>query len=188
MAQPTSAGGFDDAREFWNERYQAPEYIFGTEPNRFLASQAHLFKPGQRVLDVACGEGRNSVWLAGLGCEVIGFDVSPLALDKARRLAASRGVEVEFREADIRAWEWEPERYDAAVCIFIQFAEPEQRARLFRGLRDTLKPGGMLLLQGYTPAATRIQDRRAAASRASLHRSVAAGRVCADGDCDAAAA
>ena len=90
MAQ---SDGFDDAREFWDKRYGAPEYIFGTEPNRFLASQQSLFRPGDRVLDVACGEGRNSVWLASLGCDVLGVDVSPLALEKAERLATERRVE-----------------------------------------------------------------------------------------------
>jgi 2-polyprenyl-3-methyl-5-hydroxy-6-metoxy-1,4-benzoquinol methylase len=143
--------GFDDAREFWNQRFQAPEYIFGTEPNVFLAQQASRFKPGDRVLDVACGEGRNSVWLAGLGCNVIGLDVSPLALEKARRLAYGRSVTVEYVEADVRDWLWEPMRFDAVVCIFIQFAEPDQRARLFQGLITTLKPGGAVVLQGYTP-------------------------------------
>ena len=148
MAQP---GGFDDAREFWDQRYCTAEYIFGTAPNLFLASQQAAFKPGDRVLDVACGEGRNSVWLAQQGCEVVGTDVSPLALEKARRLAAERGVTVSWVEGDIRSWEWEPDRFDAVVCVFIQFAEPEQRARLFAGFRSTLKPGGLLVLQGYTP-------------------------------------
>ena len=148
MAQ---SGGFDDAREFWDKRYRAPEYIFGVEPNRFLASRQALFKTGDRVLDVACGEGRNSVWLAGLGCIVLGMDVSPLALDKARRLAAQRGTGVTWVEADIRDWQWEPGRFDAVVCIFIQFAEPAQRARLFDGFKTTLKPGGVVVLQGYTP-------------------------------------
>jgi cyclopropane fatty-acyl-phospholipid synthase-like methyltransferase len=151
MAASGGSGGFDDAREFWDQRFRAPEYIFGTEPNVFLATQAHLFSPEHRVLDVACGEGRNSVWLAGLGCNVVGLDVSPLALDKARRLAAGHGVAVEYMEADIRDWQWEPLRFDAVVCIFIQFAEPEQRARLFEGIKTTLKAGGVLVLQGYTP-------------------------------------
>jgi 2-polyprenyl-3-methyl-5-hydroxy-6-metoxy-1,4-benzoquinol methylase len=143
--------GFDDAREFWDQRYRAPEYIFGTAPNRFLASQQSLFRPGQEVLDVACGEGRNSVWLASLGCHVLGVDVSPLALEKAARLALERKVAVTWSEADIRNWQWEPARFDAIVCIFIQFAEPGQRARVFDGLKATLKPGGMVVLQGYTP-------------------------------------
>jgi cyclopropane fatty-acyl-phospholipid synthase-like methyltransferase len=143
--------GFDDARDFWNERYSAPGYIFGTTPNLFLASQQQLFKPGDRVLDIACGEGRNSVWLATLGCNVLGMDVSPLALNKARQLATDRGATVTWQEADVRSWQWEPAGFDAVVCIFIQFAEPEQRARLFAGLQTTLKSGGKLVLQGYTP-------------------------------------
>jgi 2-polyprenyl-3-methyl-5-hydroxy-6-metoxy-1,4-benzoquinol methylase len=143
--------GFDDARQFWDQRYGAPEYIFGTAPNRFLASQQSLFRPGHQVLDVACGEGRNSVWLASLGCDVLGVDVSPLALEKAARLATERKVRVTWSEADIRNWQWEPARFDAVVCIFIQFAEPGERLRLFDGFKVTLKPGGMLVLQGYTP-------------------------------------
>ena len=146
-----TSGGFDDAREFWDQRFAAPEYIFGTEPNAFLSAQAQRFKSGDRVLDVACGEGRNSVWLAKLGCQVTGIDISPLALAKARRLADTHGVKVEYREADIRDWHWQPARFDAVVCVFIQFAEPAQRTRLFEGIETTLTPGGLLALQGYTP-------------------------------------
>jgi 2-polyprenyl-3-methyl-5-hydroxy-6-metoxy-1,4-benzoquinol methylase len=82
--------GFDDARQFWDQRYGAPEYIFGTAPNRFLASQQSLFRPGHQVLDVACGEGRNSVWLATLGCDVLEGRVAPLALE-SRTTRAERG-------------------------------------------------------------------------------------------------
>src|SRR5207344_40619 len=151
MATTAASGGYDDAREFWDQRYRAPEYIFGTEPNVFLVSQEKRFKRGDRVLDVGCGEGRNSVWLARLGCDVTGLDVSPFALDKARRLAAGQGVAVQYVQTDIRDWQWETSRFDVVVCVFIQFAEPEQRARLFDGFMTTLKAGGMLLLQGYTP-------------------------------------
>jgi len=146
-----TSGGFDDAREFWDQRFAAPEYIFGTEPNAFLSAQAERFKSGDRVLDVACGEGRNSVWLAKLGCQVTGIDISPLALAKARRLADTHGVKVDYREADIRDWQWQPARFDAVACVFIQFAEPAQRTRLFEGIETTLTPGGLLVLQGYTP-------------------------------------
>ena len=86
-----------------------------------------------------------------MGCDVIGLDVSPLALDKARRLAADQGAAVQYVQIDIRDWHWEPARFDAVVCVFIQFAEPEQRARLFDGFLTTLKAGGLLMLQGYTP-------------------------------------
>lgn len=142
---------FDDARAFWDARFAAPEYVFGKTPNRFLESQAHRILAGARVLDVACGEGRNAVWLAGLTCDVTGLDISPLALDKARRLADEQGVAVEWKAGDLREHVWTANTFDAVVCIFIQFASPTERARLFEGFRKTLKPGGLLLLQGYTP-------------------------------------
>jgi cyclopropane fatty-acyl-phospholipid synthase-like methyltransferase len=142
---------FDDAKAFWNKRFSAPEYIFGTQPNVFLASQRQLFRPGMRVLEIGCGEGRNSVWLAELGCEVTGIDISPLALAKARRLAAERSVKVQWSEADITNWAWVPKRFDAVVCVFIQFAGPEGRERIFCGMQQTLDDGGCVVMQGYTP-------------------------------------
>jgi cyclopropane fatty-acyl-phospholipid synthase-like methyltransferase len=142
---------FDDAQAFWDRRYADEGYIFGTEPNVFLASQAGLFRPGMAVLDVACGEGRNSLWLARQGCRVTGFDISPLALKKAVRLAENNAIDIRFEQADIRTWEWAPAAYDAVVCIFIQFAAPEDRTRLFRGFHATLKAGGLVVMQGYTP-------------------------------------
>jgi cyclopropane fatty-acyl-phospholipid synthase-like methyltransferase len=145
------AEGFDDARAFWDQRYAAPGYIFGTEPNRFLVSQRELFRPGMRVLDIACGEGRNAVWLAQQGCEVVAMDIAPLGLEKARRLAEARQVRVEFDLADVRRWDWQPEAFDAVVSIFIQFAAPTERARVFEGMQRTLRPDGWLVIQGYTP-------------------------------------
>jgi cyclopropane fatty-acyl-phospholipid synthase-like methyltransferase len=143
--------GFDDSREFWNKRFAADEYIFGRDANVFLQSQRALFKPGMRVLDVATGEGRNAVWLAQVGCDVLGIDISPLGLAKARRFAADSGVTVGFEEADVRAWPWPPQRFDAVVSIFIQFAGPGERAAVFAGMRETLRPGGIVVIQGYTP-------------------------------------
>lgn len=148
MAQ---SGGFDDSRAFWDQRFAADEYIFGRDANAFLQSQRDLFKSGMRVLDVATGEGRNAVWLAQLGCEVLGIDVSPLGLAKARRFAIERGVTVAFEEADVRTWPWPSQHFDAVVSIFIQFAGPDERAGVFRGMREALRPGGLVVLQGYTP-------------------------------------
>ena len=142
---------FDDAERFWDERFATPAYIFGTGPNRFLASQADRFSSGSRVLDVACGEGRNSVWLALHGCEVTGFDISGLALQKARHLAEEHAVSVALDQADIRTYDWGAGQFDAIVCIFIQFAAPSDRERLFAGFLTALRPGGIVLLQGYTP-------------------------------------
>lgn len=140
-----------DAARVWNERFSVPEFIFGTEPNAYLAGQRHLLEPGRRALAVADGEGRNSVWLAGLGLEVDAFDISPVAVDKARRLARDAGVSVDYRVSDCDAWDWIPASYDVVVAIFIQFAGPALRARLFSRMVQALKPGGLLILQGYAP-------------------------------------
>jgi cyclopropane fatty-acyl-phospholipid synthase-like methyltransferase len=141
--------GYDDARTVWDERFATDAYIFGTEPNRFLADQAHRLAPGSRVLSVADGEGRNSVWLAARGLAVEAVEISPRAVEKARRLAAGQGVAVHFEVADVRDWQWPAERFDAIVAIFIQFAAPAERARLFADFRRALVPGGLLLLEGY---------------------------------------
>ena len=137
--------------DFWNARYATDAYIFGTAPNVFLASQAGLIRPGMRALAIADGEGRNGVWLAEQGAAVHAIDVSPLALDKARKLAAARGVAVEFELADVLNWDWPEAVYDLVVAIFIQFAPPPERDRIIAGIRRSLKPGGLLILQGYTP-------------------------------------
>lgn len=134
----------------WNERYAGDEYHFGTEPNAFLASQHELLKSGMSCLAVADGEGRNGVWLAERGLEVLSVDASPVAIGKARKLAQQRGVEVQFEQADLTQWEWGEDRFDAVVAIFIQFAPPGMRERMFEGIKHCLKPGGLLLLQGYT--------------------------------------
>ena len=137
--------------DFWNARYDTDAYIFGTAPNVFLASQAGLIRPGMRALAIADGEGRNGVWLAEQGAQGHAIDVSPVALEKARRLAAERGVELAFEQADVLNWNWPEGAYDLVAAIFIQFAPPPERDRVIAGIRRALKPGGVLILQGYTP-------------------------------------
>ena len=138
-----------DQAAFWDERYAADEYLFGTAPNAFLAREVHRLTPGSKVLAVADGEGRNSVFLAQHGHRVVATDVSERALDKARALAEPRAVEVEYRQANLAEWEWPGEAFDAVVGIFIQFAGPELREDIFEGMHRSLKPGGLLLLEGY---------------------------------------
>jgi SAM-dependent methyltransferase len=135
----------------WNTRYAGDEYLFGTSPNAFLATQRHLLMPGQRALAVADGEGRNGVWLAEQGLRVTAIDFSPIALEKAHRLAKSRGVDVTFVQADLTSWEWKDSSFDVVAAIFIQFADPKLREIIFQGIRRALVPGGLLLLQGYRP-------------------------------------
>lgn len=138
-------------QERWNTRFDHEEYLFGTSPNAFLASQRHLLTPGQRALAIADGEGRNGVWLAEQGLQVTAVDFSPVALAKARRLAEGSGVEVSFVQADLARWEWAESSFDVVVAIFIQFADPKLRETIFQGIRRTLVSGGLLLLQGYRP-------------------------------------
>jgi len=135
----------------WDERYATDAYIFGTAPSQFLEKNAGLLTPGETALAVADGEGRNSVYLAEKGLAVTAMDSSAPGVEKARRLAEAKGVQVDFRLADLKTWEWTPAKYDVVAAIFIQFAPPEFRAEIFNGIERTLKPGGLLLLHGYTP-------------------------------------
>ena len=135
----------------WNERFGTEDYLFGTAPNAFLASQATLLRPGERALSIADGEGRNGVWLAEQGLNVLSIDISPVGLAKAAKLAAERGVTLETRQTDIAAWDWDAETFDVIVAIFIQFADPPIRASIFAGIQRALRPGGRLILQGYRP-------------------------------------
>jgi cyclopropane fatty-acyl-phospholipid synthase-like methyltransferase len=137
--------------DFWNARYATDDYIFGTAPNVFLASLAALIQPGMRALAIADGEGRNGVWLAEQGAAVHAIDFSAAALEKARQLASVRGVTLEIEQADVLDWTWPQAAYDLVAAIFIQFAPPPGREHLIAGIRRTLKPGGLLILQGYTP-------------------------------------
>ena len=135
----------------WDERYASEDYLFGTEPNAFLASQRHLLKPGMSCLAVADGEGRNGVWLAQQGLQVLAVEASAVAQAKARKLAAQRNVTLEFEQADLAQWDWGENRFDVVAAIFIQFAPPGLREQMFANIKRCLKPGGLLLLQGYTP-------------------------------------
>ena len=141
----------DRERAQWDERFAGADYWFGTEPNAFLAAQAHRLKPGQKALAIADGEGRNGVWLARQGLEVTSVDLSPEGVTKARRLAERSGVTLEIVCADLEQWEWGAPRFDVVVGIFFQFAAPKFRELLFHQMADVLKPGGLLLIEGYRP-------------------------------------
>ena len=143
--------GFANPRETWDARFSSDEYIFGTEPNVWLAQHADLLKPGMRVLAVADGEGRNSVWMAKQGLQVDAFDISPVGVEKAKKLAQQQGVEVNFSIHGVEDYPWTTGDYDAVVAIFIQFADPDTRSTLFKRMKSALKADGVILLQGYTP-------------------------------------
>ncbi|WP_332826354.1 SAM-dependent methyltransferase [Ramlibacter sp.] len=147
----TSPQPFDDPAGTWNRRFSESGYLFGTEPNGWLVEHADLWEAGQRVLSIADGEGRNSVWLAQRGLTVDAFDISEVGVRKARDFARITGVRVNFAIADIAQLRWPQNIYDGVAAIFFQFADPALRARIFQGIVNCLKPGGTLVLQGYTP-------------------------------------
>lgn len=134
----------------WDQRYATDEFVYGVEPNVFLRSVADRLPRG-RALCLAEGEGRNAVYLAGLGQQVLAVDASAVGLAKARRLAQSRGVRLETRVADLAHFPIEAGHWDVIVSIFCHLP-PAIRLPLHRQVVAGLRPGGMLVLEAYTPA------------------------------------
>jgi len=145
----------------WDRNYAAPDYIFGTEPNVFLASQAHFLVPSGRILVPGDGEGRNGVWLSEQGFEVISVEASAVGVEKARALALARGVQPDIQHCNLEAWMWPTGAFDGVASIFVHF-EPQSRRALHRRMLNALKPGGILVLEAFTP---KHVERRAAGSR-----------------------
>ena len=141
----------NDDHAFWNNRFDTEVHVFGKEPTAFLMRSRGLLPPSGKALAIADGEGRNGVFLAECGLEVLSLDVSPKAQEKARALAAERGVTIVTDTVDIVAWDWPEAEFDVVVGIFFQFCGPDGRAKIFEGIRRSLRPGGVLLIEGYRP-------------------------------------
>ncbi|WEK05036.1 MAG: class I SAM-dependent methyltransferase [Candidatus Devosia phytovorans] len=137
--------------DFWDEKFSTTDYVFGEGPNAFLARQADRLRGYGNALAVADGEGRNGVWLAEQGLDVLSVDASSVGLAKADDLAKRRGVTLTTRLVDIGRYDWPAASFDVVAAIFVQFAPPAMRDAMFAGMMQTLKPGGLLLLEGYTP-------------------------------------
>ncbi len=142
---------YTDAAATWNTRFDGADYLFGTDPNVYLQAQLRHLPASGPALCVADGEGRNSVWLARQGLQVDAFDISEVGVAKARKLALEAGVQVNYVVADCEIWDWPVEHYALVAAIFVQFADPAMRERLFANMVRALAPGGLLVLQGYTP-------------------------------------
>jgi cyclopropane fatty-acyl-phospholipid synthase-like methyltransferase len=138
-------------RDYWNGRFAGEAYAFGTRPAAFLVDSAQYIPARSRVLMPADGEGRNSVFLAEMGHQVVATDIAEEGIAKAQKLARARGVSVEFRHLDLQGWQWPEAEFDAVVAIFIQFAPPAFRDEIFAGVKRAVRPGGVVLLHGYTP-------------------------------------
>ncbi|MGD8782882.1 MAG: class I SAM-dependent methyltransferase [Thioalkalispiraceae bacterium] len=133
----------------WDERYSAEEYAYGTEPNDFLKQHADKI-PAGKVLCLAEGEGRNAVYLARQGYAVTAVDASSVGLQKAQRLANEMGVSIETVVSDLADYQIKPDSYAGVVSIFCHIPKPV-RAKLHQSVIAGLKPGGVLLLEAYTP-------------------------------------
>jgi len=139
----------------WDVRYSDTEFVYGTEPNAFLASVVDQIPKGQ-VLSLAEGEGRNAVYLAGLGYRVLGVDSSGVSLRKAQRLEDERGVTIETRLADLANFPIEPESWDAIISIFCHLPSGI-RSSVHRRVVAGLRPGGVLVLEAYSPAQLKLK-------------------------------
>jgi ubiquinone/menaquinone biosynthesis C-methylase UbiE len=134
-------------REQWDERYATEELIWKADPNRFLVEELDALPPG-KALDVACGEGRNAIWLASKGWRVTGVDFSHAGLAEAHRLAADQKVKVTWVEADVVEWQAAEASFDAAVVMYLHLPARQRRQVLLRSAA-ALAPGGVLLVVGH---------------------------------------
>lgn len=134
-------------RHDWDRRYAERELVWSAGPNRFLVAETETLPPG-RALDLACGEGRNAIWLAERGWQVTGVDFSEVAVEKARRLAAARGVEAGFEAADLLAWEPPAHAFELVLLFYLQVEAEALRTVLGHAAR-AVAPGGTFLLVGH---------------------------------------
>jgi SAM-dependent methyltransferase len=135
-------------RDDWNRRYAAQELVWGSEPNRFVAEEFRLVPPRGRALDLACGEGRNAIWLAERGWTVTAADYSAVAIDKGRRLATGRSDSIDWRVADATADDLGPGPYDLVVFCYLQLPADEMATALARAAA-LVAPGGALFVIGH---------------------------------------
>jgi 2-polyprenyl-3-methyl-5-hydroxy-6-metoxy-1,4-benzoquinol methylase len=134
-------------REDWNRRWQERELHVRADESRVLVQEVDGLTPG-RALDLACGAGRNAIWLAERGWRVTGVDFSDVALAQARRAARERGVAVDWVDADVRTFEPEPGAFDLVLVFFLHLP-PEERSAVLARAAAALAPGGTLLVTGH---------------------------------------
>ena len=139
------ASGMDSAS--WDRRYQGSELVWTAEPNRFLVAETETLAPGHAI-DLACGEGRNAVWLAEHGWQAVGVDFSEVGLQKARELASGRGVNVEWVAADLLDYRPDPQAFDLVLVFYLQVPAADRRP-ILQAAADAVAPGGTFLLVAH---------------------------------------
>lgn len=135
---------------FWDERYASDELVYGDAPNEFLAEMAGRFPKGGAALDIGAGEGRNALFLASLGFDVLAVDQSAVGMQKAQRRAEARGLSLRARACDLAEFIAEPGSLDVISSIFVHLPAA-LRASVHQGIRSWLKPGGVYVLEAYAP-------------------------------------
>ena len=135
----------------WDERFSQDQPVYGEAPNGFLQTQAFRLKPGMKVFVPGDGYGRNGIWLARQGLQVHTLDLSTVGVERARKTAQSAGVSMTIDTGDLSTWSWPVGKFDAVVSIFLHLP-PEVRAKIHGSMLHALKPGGILILEAFTPA------------------------------------
>jgi SAM-dependent methyltransferase len=133
----------------WNERYNRPDYVYGKDPNTFLVQAAKYIKPAGSILSLGEGEGRNAVFLAGLGHNVTAVDNSIIGLQKTQKLADEKHVKIKTIEADLETYQFMPDAWDAIVSIFCHLPSII-RSQIHRNIIESLKKGGIFILESYS--------------------------------------
>ena len=134
-------------KTFWDDRYDTDEYVYGTEANEFFAGEINKLKPGY-LMEAGAGEGRNAVYAAGLGWDVVAIDQSETGMGKTIALAEKAGVKLQFHLLDVQQLDLQENAYDAIGMIFLHLP-PEERKILHENLYRFLKPGGTLIMEAF---------------------------------------
>lgn len=137
-------------RQMWDERYATKDLVWSAGPNELFAQEIDDLQPG-KALDVACGEGRNGLWLAERGWSVTMLDFSAVAIDKARQIAEKRGVKVNALVEDVAVYELPEAEYDLVAVLYLH-TQPDERSRWLANVIRSVRPGGTFLYVGHDPS------------------------------------
>jgi len=138
-------------QKMWDERFSQVEPVYGETPNGYVQAQAFRLQPGMKVLVPADGYGRNGIWLAKQGLRVHTVDLSPVGVARAQAAARAAGLPMTIELCDLSTWNWLVEEFDAVVSIFLHLP-PELRVKVHAAMPRALKPGGLLIVEAFSPA------------------------------------
>lgn len=141
-------------QKMWDERFGQAELVYGEQPNAYLRAQSARLTPGCKILVPGDGYGRNGIWLAREGFQVSTVDLSPVGVARARKSAQEAGLTMSIEQADLASWTWPVDEFDAVASIFLHLPR-EVRPQIHAQMFGAVKPGGMLIIEAFTPAQLR---------------------------------